>query len=120
MINAHVHLFTIQSIPERFFGLRFIMKLMWSRLGVRVTRILLSWVGNVLNHPQIDRLSAFAGIGAHASPREVFELLQGYYPPDASFIVLPMDFEYMAAGKPKKSYMDQLDDLKQLTLQSFQ
>jgi predicted TIM-barrel fold metal-dependent hydrolase len=114
MINAHVHLFTIQSIPERFFGLRFIMKLMWSRLGVRVTRILLSWVGNVLNHPQIDRLSAFAGIGAHASPREVFELLQGYYPPDASFIVLPMDFEYMAAGRPKKSYMDQLDDLIQL------
>jgi len=41
----------------------------------------------------------------------IFNFLKKNYPAGARFVVLSMDMEYMEAGKPKISYLDQIDEL---------
>ncbi|MCJ7933427.1 MAG: amidohydrolase [Chryseobacterium sp.] len=41
-------------------------------------------------------------------------MLEEQYPPDSRFVVLPMDMDYMEAGKPRSQYPEQLKELKQL------
>lgn len=50
----------------------------------------------------------------HRTQRSTWEQLQAQYPPGSGFIVLPMDMEYMDAGKLEKgfNYFDQMDDLR--------
>lgn len=114
LINCHVHLFTVKAVPDRFFRFRFIMKLLWSPTGSRLISRLLSWLGRLSKTRKFDRLAAFSGIGSQASQRDIFNILQGYYPAKTQYVVLPMDFSYMEAGNPKQPYLDQLDELQQL------
>ncbi len=44
----------------------------------------------------------------------VFRTLQRYYPYQTQFVVLSMDMEYMAAGKPQKSFENQLTELEEI------
>ncbi len=44
----------------------------------------------------------------------IFHKLKKMYPKDSQFVVLPMDMEYMGAGSPKESYLDQLKQLNEL------
>jgi predicted TIM-barrel fold metal-dependent hydrolase len=41
----------------------------------------------------------------------IFSKLAGQYPPETGIIVLPMDMEYMGAGKPPKKYDAQMAEL---------
>ena len=90
------------------------MKLLWSPTGSRLISRLLSWLGRLSKTRKFDRLAAFSGIGSQASQRDIFNILQGYYPAKTQYVVLPMDFSYMEAGNPKQPYLDQLDELQQL------
>jgi predicted TIM-barrel fold metal-dependent hydrolase len=47
----------------------------------------------------------------YENQRSIFIFLKKLYPKNTKFVVLPMDMEYMAAGKPKISYMKQLEGL---------
>lgn len=40
-----------------------------------------------------------------------FKQLKFQYPPDTRFVILPMDMEYMGAGKVNKPYRDQMEEL---------
>ncbi len=42
---------------------------------------------------------------------KVFSRLRLQYPPGTKMVVLPMDMEFMGAGKPARSYYDQMDML---------
>jgi len=90
------------------------MKLLWSVRGKKLAIRFLTWLGRRTGLVRFERMAAFAGIGSHDSQKEVFSILQGYYPSDAHFIVLAMDFEFMGAGRPKQSYLKQLDELHEL------
>jgi predicted TIM-barrel fold metal-dependent hydrolase len=48
--------------------------------------------------------------------RDIFERLYDQYPPGTQFIILPMDMEYMAAGKPSKPYRVQMDEIVKIKL----
>jgi predicted TIM-barrel fold metal-dependent hydrolase len=52
----------------------------------------------------------------HHTQEGTWNQLQGQYPPDSCFIVLPMDMEYMGAGKlaPDKEYRFQMQELKKI------
>ncbi|WP_323787734.1 hypothetical protein [Psychroserpens sp.] len=43
--------------------------------------------------------------------KKVFDLLEKTYDVDTKFVVLPMDMDYMDAGKPIANYMQQLEEL---------
>ncbi|WP_456440465.1 hypothetical protein [Psychroserpens sp.] len=56
----------------------------------------------------------YLGIARHAtysSQEMIFKVLKRSYPDNFSFIVLAMDMEFMAAGEPKHTYYQQLDEL---------
>lgn len=58
----------------------------------------------------------FVNLGRYASyskqgQSKVFDLLEKTYDPSTKFVVLPMDMDYMEAGKPTLNYMQQLDEL---------
>lgn len=46
---------------------------------------------------------------------KVFDLLEKTYDQNTKFVVLPMDMDYMEAGKPIVNYMQQLDELLKVT-----
>jgi predicted TIM-barrel fold metal-dependent hydrolase len=46
---------------------------------------------------------------------KVFDLLEKTYDQNTKFVVLPMDMDYMEAGKPIANYMQQLDELLKVT-----
>jgi len=83
------------------------------RWGPLITRFL-KWLTQVTGTRRFERMAAFAGVGSRESQEDIFNILQGYYPSDTEFIVLPMDFSYMGAGRSKQSYLDQLGELRQL------
>ena len=114
VINCHVHLFTVKSVPERFFRFRIVMWMLWSPTGSKIISKVLTWIGRISNTRKFERIAAFAGIGSQASQEDVFNILQGYYPADTEFIVLPLDFSYMDAGGAKQPYLDQLSELRHL------
>jgi len=46
--------------------------------------------------------------------QDIFTKLTSQYPPETSMIVLPMDMEFMEAGKPARPYGDQMKELAAL------
>lgn len=52
----------------------------------------------------------------HREQRTILGTLTGQYPRDMKFVILPMDMEYMAAGKPRVSYTVQMEKLAELKL----
>jgi uncharacterized protein len=90
------------------------MKLLWTKRGSRLIRRLLIWLTKISGTRRFERMAAFAGVGSSESQKEIFDILQGYYASDTEFIVLPMDFSYMGAGRSQQTYLDQLAELRQL------
>jgi len=50
----------------------------------------------------------------HDRQRTVLSKIQGQYPDDTAFVILPMDMEFMAAGPVKTSYRCQMAELAEL------
>lgn len=50
----------------------------------------------------------------HEGQGSTFGQLKRQYPPGSGFIILPMDMEFMGAGKVGESYRDQMEDLARL------
>ena len=110
IINCHIHTFTIEHVPNRFLPLRLV-----SILKPDVIRKPLSWIiSNLMpftDRDVLDRYINFVEITANKSQLETFERVKGYYPRGTSFVILPMDMEFMAAGKVKTKYENQLKEL---------
>lgn len=46
--------------------------------------------------------------------KDIFEVLRNSYPANTNFVVLPMDLDYIKAGKAKQNYLQQLEELIEL------
>ena len=63
----------------------------------------------------IDRFRIMARYSiSYKSQQSIFNFLKKNYPPNSEFITLSMDMEYMNAGKPKISYLSQIEELELL------
>ena len=65
----------------------------------------------------MDMLKRYINILRYARylhQRDIFTRLTNQYPADAQMIVLPMDMEFMGAGKPKKPFDQQMLELHEL------
>ena len=125
--NAHTHIFTLKHVPDEF------AKGYFSILGMTVS---LSWLrkigalqwliksvqnftGNTdkieMAERMINLVKHGGGADSHEKTQEdIFREMKGYYPKGTGFIVLPMDMEYMDAGKVPESYMKQIEQLEEL------
>ena len=64
-----------------------------------------------LTHESLMRYDQFFETGGAAGQRVIFDKIRVQYPTDTQFVVLPMDLEFMGAGKPTVRYEDQLNEL---------
>jgi predicted TIM-barrel fold metal-dependent hydrolase len=68
--------------------------------------------------PETKELAArYLNIGRYAFHQQqttIVSKLKGQYPKGTGFVVLPMDMEYMNAGKTKTRYRDQMEELKDI------
>ncbi|QBJ86779.1 hypothetical protein DDI74_11140 [Chryseobacterium gleum] len=62
----------------------------------------------------LKRYISIGRFAFHEKQTTIFRMLEEQYPPDSRFVVLPMDMDYMEAGKPRSQYPEQLKELKQL------
>ena len=104
--NCHTHTFTINHVPKRFIP-PFIAWLVRYRGVRKFARNLIPFTDRDL----LDRYINFVEVSLLGNQEAVFNKLRGYYPngtlDQTKFIVLPMDMEYMLAGKVPVSLADQ-------------
>lgn len=114
--NCHAHTFNMQYVPDGFLGYRMNM-----RVALIVNRIMRSgWGAKAIMKgirpflgPQGKKTLAFLSIGLKKTQDMVFEELFAKYPKedDTRFIILPLNFQFMGAGKLDITYEQQLADL---------
>lgn len=111
--NCHMHIFTVDHVPENFLplGLAKWMKLPYLKIPLRY---LLVNLNPFSNRDIFERYANFIRISTNKTQQQVFEVVRAYYPLDTKFVVLPMDMEYMDAGKVPKDIIAQHDELAQL------
>ena len=113
IISCHNHTFTIDHVPHKFLPLRLVKILKPS-----VIRKPLGWIIRNLipftDRDILDRYINFIEVTANKTQEETFKIVQGFYPRETKFIILPMDMEFMEAGRVKEKYELQLENLCEL------
>ena len=115
IINCHIHTFTINDVPEKFFPpyLRFLLKPNFIRQP-------LMWILKNLwpftDRDILDRYVNFLEIANKESQEKIFDAITACYPSKTRFVILPMDMEYMFEKqlKAKSDYIKQLKELSKL------
>ena len=112
--NCHMHIFTVDHVPENFLplGLAKLMKQPYLRAPLR---FLLVNLNPFSNRDLFERYSNFIKISTHKTQEGVFKVVRAYYPLDTKFVVLPMDMAYMDAGRVPVDIDAQHDELYRLT-----
>lgn len=77
-------------------------------------------ISNLFSEQSIAAYERFTTLGRYATyskqgQQKVFDLLAKTYDQNTKFVVLPMDMEYMEAGKPIADYKQQLNELLKVT-----
>lgn len=104
--NIHCHIFTIDYLPKKFIG--------WY---LPTTILRNKWIAKQLFKLVKKYATSLAGFVYSAIKKDqyaIFNELRGYYPKTAKFCPLTIDFDYMNAGKAKKPYLQQLEDVAEL------
>ena len=85
----------------------FLIKKTWSLLGVLPGPESKKLLGRYMNIFHFSK---------YLKQETVFDKLKNQYPDDTAFVVLPMDMEYMGAGKLKKKYRfhHQMEEIKEI------
>lgn len=125
--NCHIHTFTASHLPERFpplwlktlMRIRFLRGLLIyiaTRIGIFLKFIAIiipteSLSNSMLTIETLKRYERFFETGMLKTQEDVFKKICSQYPETTRFVVLPMDMEFMGAGKPESSYREQLDEL---------
>lgn len=87
----------------------FILKRIWKFLGV------------LPGKKSKDLMARYVNIGRFARyqhQKDIFEKIQHQYPEGTRFVVLPMDMEYMEAGKVRTPYREQMKQLADIKANS--
>ena len=114
--NVHTHLFNAQYTPDNFIGLivSFLSRqLTWAFKRRWTAKILIGILRLFGERSRIGKYVAFLMVGIKESQHKIFNDLRYNegYPPGTRFVVLPLNFEHMGAGKVTVPYTQQLNDL---------
>lgn len=111
LTNCHIHTFTVEHVPDRFAGL------LGQLLRIRRLRLAVLALLRAIGRAPRSRFARYAQILAvshNRSQEDVFKIARGFYPQGTRFVVLPMDMEFMKAGRVEKSLVEQHDELRRL------
>lgn len=82
--------------------------------GIIIHLVRVDFIFSRTTREAIRRFKSLGRYSLYCKQYKIFDLLVKTYEPDTRFVVLAMDMDYMDAGKPKISYLEQLDDLRNL------
>lgn len=114
MINIHTHIFKDISVPEKFLPLKLVRYLQQRERFKRFAKIL-HCLNPFSKNDVFDKMENFLSTGRKATQEEIFLEMKNQSPKDSKFVILPMDFEFMGAGKAKQTYIEQIDELFSLS-----
>lgn len=104
-IKAAIVIFVLLFFESIRNFILFFARLLWKALGK-------------LPGPQTkEMLQRYLNIGRyafHKNQKTILSKLKDQYPNDTGFVVLPMDMEYMDAGRCKTRYRDQMEELQKV------
>src|SRR5262245_53988141 len=111
--NCHIHTFTHDHVPDRFVPriVGFVLRWGWLR------RTMFALVRR-FDHGRRSRYARYCqilGFSYNETQSGVFETVSSFYPVGTRFIVLPMDMEFMGAGRVKTPLSQQHNDLRELS-----
>lgn len=114
IFNCHIHAFTDRDVPENFLKMEF-----GPFLGVVLGRIarwkpVRRWLVRVgpgirqrWGDNRITRALRFVARGETDSQTDILAGIMRQYPPDATFVVLPMDMEFAGLGRVDEPIAEQ-------------
>ncbi|MHC4146305.1 MAG: amidohydrolase family protein [Planctomycetota bacterium] len=111
IINSHIHVFTEDHVP-----LRFLNPVATKVLRVKALRKPLLWLAKLAPGERTfaERYAKFIEVAFKKSQGKVFRLIEGCYPTETQFIILPMDMDHMGAGTARHSIDEQHEELAKL------
>ncbi len=111
----------IVTIPTGFKILILLISLVLVKWVRNITKALLfyafKFLKDITGSANVELLRRYYNIAVLSKDRTqeaIFRILKNSYPANSKFIVLPMDLDYMDAGKPNQNYLEQLNDLIRL------
>jgi len=111
--NTHIHTFLHVDVPVKFLPLG-LVRLLATKAGSQALAKALNNINPFSSDDLFDRYVKFFNTSKLGSQEAIFDQCRQYYPEDTSFVVLPMDMAFMGAGKVKRPYEEQLDELTDL------
>ena len=114
MYNCHIHTFTMQDIPEEFLPAH-LVKIMKNKVGYFIVKNILRNIIPFTSKDAIEKYANFIEIGESATQEYIFKQCYQYYPANTFFIVLAMDLEFMNAGNVSRPYINQINELGELS-----
>jgi predicted TIM-barrel fold metal-dependent hydrolase len=111
LTNCHIHTFTVDHVPKRFAGI------FGALLRIRPLRLALLALMRAIGRAPRSRLARYAQIlevSHNRTQAQIFRIARGFYPQGTRFVVLPMDMEFMNAGRIEQSLAAQHDELRRL------
>jgi len=118
LCNIHVHTFNAFYVPDKFLGLYvpdWLAKILTKLLRRKAPAKVIVWALKKFGGPTYSKFAAFLRIGIKNTQDMVFnDLRKQGYPENARFVVLPLNFKHMGAGKVNMTYEQQLEGLMEV------
>lgn len=111
--NCHIHTFKDTDVPVKFLPLG-LVRILSTTTGFKTVSRVLNYLNPFSDNDTFDRYVKFIKIGKLGSQENIFLECRRFYPTGTQFIILPMDMAFMGAGKVRRNYEEQLQELAQL------
>ncbi len=113
--NSHIHTFTSVDVPDKFLPFA-LVRILRTVLGYKIVTGVLKHIIPFTDNDIFDRYARFVEIGKLGSQQKIFDTCAMYYPLSTKFIVLSMDLAFMKAGRVKRNYIEQLNELATISI----
>jgi uncharacterized protein len=111
--NCHIHTFRDIDVPVNFLPLG-LVRILATKPGFSFLARILHNIIPFSDNDVFDRYMKFLKIGKLNSQDEIFKECQKFYPEKTRFVILPMDMEFMGAGRVPRPYYEQIKELREL------
>jgi predicted TIM-barrel fold metal-dependent hydrolase len=109
--NCHTHSFNNSHVPEYFLSVKGLGRFA-AKTAAGLIKITGPWLVKVLSvAPATKKYANFLAVGIEKTQDTIFEMVKAKYPAGTKIVVLPLNFEFMGAGKLKIPYVQQLAEL---------
>jgi len=106
MYNCHIHTFKEEDVPRGFLPFR-LVSIVSTKIGYKIVK----WILKLFSNDKFEKYIRFVDVGKLPAQEQIFDICDQNYPKNTKYILLPIDMEYMGAGKVPRSYPMQFGEV---------